>query len=112
MPTWLDDLSCTGTEASLNDCAGNAWGDENCGHSEDIGIVCAGPEPGSAGVDTEDNWTNGNIRLVPDQDGIQGAYSGRLEVFYEDEWGTVCDDMFDSDNNGAQVACKQLGLPW
>lgn len=112
MPTWLDDLSCTGTEASLNDCAGNAWGDENCGHSEDIGIVCAGPEPGSAGVDTEDNWTNGNIRLVPDQDGIQGAYSGRLEVFYEDEWGTVCDDMFDNDNNGAQVACKQLGLPW
>ena len=27
-------------------------------------------------------------------------------------WGTVCDDAFDSNNNGAKVVCRSLGKPW
>ena len=39
----LDDLGCSGTEASLFDCS-NAGGINvhNCGHSEDVGITCQG----------------------------------------------------------------------
>ncbi|PNH03041.1 Neurotrypsin, partial [Tetrabaena socialis] len=42
-----------------------------------------------------------SIRLVP------AGPQGRLELFYNGEWGTVCDDSFD--DRAATVVCRQLG---
>lgn len=38
----LDDVHCTGSEASLEQCPHGSWFTHNCGHHEDAGVICSG----------------------------------------------------------------------
>ena len=57
---------------------------------------------------TDDRDTpDGEIRLTGNT--REEAHRGKVEIFHDGHWGTVCDDGMDNDD--AKVICRQLGFP-
>ena len=38
---WLDNVRCSGSESSIENCRHRGWGIENCGHGEDASVICS-----------------------------------------------------------------------
>uniref|UniRef100_A0AAX7UZ32 Neurotrypsin n=1 Tax=Astatotilapia calliptera TaxID=8154 RepID=A0AAX7UZ32_ASTCA len=90
-PVLLARVQCTGNELSLEDCPHSNWEQHNCEHMDDAGVSC-------------NPYTDGAVRLV----GATSDREGRVEIYYQGQWGTVCDDSWTELN--AQVVCRQLGF--
>uniref|UniRef100_A0A8C2HX15 SRCR domain-containing protein n=1 Tax=Cyprinus carpio TaxID=7962 RepID=A0A8C2HX15_CYPCA len=91
---WMDDVGCSGSESSIFDCSKTKMGDQDCGHSEDVGVICSGR------FSAEEMKT---VRLV----GGNSLCAGRVEVLHDGEWGTVHDVGWDLPD--AEVVCRELG---
>ncbi|KAM4522290.1 scavenger receptor cysteine-rich domain-containing protein DMBT1-like [Odontesthes bonariensis] len=82
---WLDDVECTGHEKSLAECPHRGFGEHDCDHSEDAGIICSE-----------------SVRLSNGTD----SCSGKVEVVHSGEWVKVCNNNWGLDE--AKILCKEL----
>ena len=37
---WIDNIYCIGDEDMISHCPNGGWGVHNCGHNEDVGVLC------------------------------------------------------------------------
>lgn len=104
----IEDLQCQGHERHLSECRSKTWLSNGCDHSRDVGVNCNEyiyeHTTFSSYVGLSNGEYEGSIRLV----GGHSYYDGRVEVFYNGQWGTICDNDFDK--NEALVICRALGL--
>uniref|UniRef100_A0A8C5R8Q8 SRCR domain-containing protein n=1 Tax=Leptobrachium leishanense TaxID=445787 RepID=A0A8C5R8Q8_9ANUR len=92
---WLNDLKCKGSESTLWECNSSARGQHDCGRKE------AGKHYFSNAEILFAEFTD--LRLA----GGTHACEGRLEIYYNGTWGSVCENRLDSDS--VSVICNQLG---
>uniref|UniRef100_A0A8C9WH27 SRCR domain-containing protein n=1 Tax=Scleropages formosus TaxID=113540 RepID=A0A8C9WH27_SCLFO len=81
---WKNKVECGGDERDFGQCVRSSAKDTKCTHDTDVGLECF-------------------CKLVDGPD----SCSGRVELQYLTEWGTVCDASWDL--RAANVLCQQLG---
>nr|XP_034333604.1 scavenger receptor cysteine-rich type 1 protein M130-like isoform X7 [Crassostrea gigas] len=81
----MADVQCEGNVSSLLDCRHQVAIPTNCSHKNDAGVSCL------------------SVRLF----GGRNAMEGRVEIFMRNEWGTICDTLWDSKDGN--VVCRSLG---
>ncbi|XP_069753728.1 scavenger receptor cysteine-rich type 1 protein M130-like isoform X8 [Narcine bancroftii] len=108
-PIWFDEVKCRLDDTLLWQCPSSPWGQHNCNHREDVGVTCSESKPTKSqdeGIGKESIVhqipKDADLRLVAGFD----QCSGRVDVFVNGTWGTVCDDSWDSQD--AEVVCRQL----
>ncbi|XP_061086575.1 scavenger receptor cysteine-rich type 1 protein M130-like [Conger conger] len=86
---WAEEIQCRGNESQINFCPTAPSQNQPCSHGNDVGLVCSGKST--------------DVRLVNGS----SPCAGRVEVYHQGGWGTVC--HYGLDMSAAGVVCRQLG---
>ncbi|XP_061875983.1 antigen WC1.1-like [Colius striatus] len=86
-PVWRDSFRCSGTEAHLGQCPVTVLGASPCSHEDAAAVVCS--EFTALRLENSDSC------------------SGRLQVFYNGTWGSVCSNSMTPKT--VSLACEELG---
>ncbi|XP_049452066.1 lysyl oxidase homolog 3B isoform X2 [Epinephelus fuscoguttatus] len=114
---WLDNVLCNGGEKSIELCKSRGWGNSDCTHDEDAGVVCKDERiPGFVDSNVIDAHVNENkveeVRLrsvVTMSRKKLPVTEGVVEVRYKDGWAQICDLGWTIKNT--RVVCGMLGFP-
>ncbi|XP_053191235.1 lysyl oxidase homolog 3B [Scomber japonicus] len=114
---WLDNVLCNGGEKSIEFCKSRGWGNSDCTHDEDAGVVCKDERiPGFVDPNVIDAQVDENkveeVRLRPVVAMTRKKVpitEGVVEVKYKDSWVQICDVGWSIKNT--RVVCGMLGFP-
>ncbi|KAM4595851.1 scavenger receptor cysteine-rich domain-containing protein DMBT1-like [Polymixia lowei] len=82
---WMTGVQCLGNERSLTQCSHEGFGRHECQQTANAAVRCSAM-----------------VRLANG-----GRCHGRVEIYHDDAWGTVCNRTWDM--NDANVFCQELG---
>ena len=105
---WLSDVKCGAAMTRIDECVFTGWGVSStfCNHNDDAGVQCIGvapPFPPSPPPSPPHAPARpGDVRLV----GGPSQLEGRLEIYHESIWGSICDDGWGEEETTA--ACSQV----
>ncbi|XP_076877893.1 lysyl oxidase homolog 3A isoform X1 [Brachyhypopomus gauderio] len=114
---WLDNLVCTGSENTIDECPSRGWGNSDCTHEEDAGVVCKDERlPGFLDSNVIEMQVDENrleeIRLRPLSTAAAGRLpvtEGVLEVKKKEGWAHICSVGWTAQNS--RVVCGMMGFP-
>uniref|UniRef100_A0A8C2IAE0 SRCR domain-containing protein n=1 Tax=Cyprinus carpio TaxID=7962 RepID=A0A8C2IAE0_CYPCA len=85
-PIWMSGIQCRGNESHISFCSISTY-NHSCTSDNNVGMICSG-------------YTKAKLMNGSD------SCSGRVELQFLNEWGTVCDACWDM--RAASVLCRQL----
>ncbi|XP_073775484.1 lysyl oxidase homolog 3B isoform X17 [Danio rerio] len=114
---WLDNVQCSGSERSVSVCKSRGWGNSDCTHDEDAGVICKDERlPGFVDsnvieVQVDENRVE-EVRLRPvftTATKRMPVTEGVVEVKNKDGWAQICDIGWTPKNT--HVVCGMMGFP-
>ncbi|MGH0145411.1 UNVERIFIED_CONTAM: hypothetical protein FKN15_040341 [Acipenser sinensis] len=113
---WLDNVQCRGSEKSITDCKSQGWGNSDCTHDEDAGVVCKDERlPGFVESNVIEQVEENRVEEMRLRPVVSSAKKrmpiteGIVEVKYKDGWAQICDDGWTPKNS--HVICGMFGFP-